>query len=88
MRFFHTDGGFFRSLDIREVRIDYITHHVTGFLGYARLMRARDDAGRSAGRRERSEAAEAISLSERNRRPPARRRSPSGIALAHGVHGS
>jgi hypothetical protein len=46
LRFVHTDGGFFRSLDVREVRIDYITHHVTGFLGYARLMQAR---GRGAG---------------------------------------
>jgi hypothetical protein len=44
LRFFHTDGGFFRSLDVREVRIDYIDHHVIGFLGYARLMRAREHA--------------------------------------------
>ncbi len=49
LRFLHTDGGFFRSLEIREVRIDYITHHVTGFLGYARLMQARE-AGRKTAR--------------------------------------
>ncbi len=56
MRFFHADGGFFRSVEVREVRIDYITHHVSGFLGYARLMRARERAARPSGRWEEREA--------------------------------
>ncbi len=41
LRFFVPDGGFLRSQEIREVRIDYIMHHVLGFLGYARLMSKR-----------------------------------------------
>jgi hypothetical protein len=41
LRFFEADGGFLRSRELREVRIDYIMHNVLGFLGYARLTRER-----------------------------------------------
>jgi hypothetical protein len=37
LRFHDRGGAFVRSLDMPEVRIDYIVHNVTGFLGYARL---------------------------------------------------
>jgi hypothetical protein len=37
LRFHDRSGAFVRSLDMPEVRIDYMMHNVTGFLGYARL---------------------------------------------------
>ena len=46
LRFFQPDGGFLRSLEVREVRIDYLMHHVIGFLSYARTYaRARERRG-------------------------------------------
>ena len=37
LKFYDRGGAFVRSLDMPEVRIDYIMHNVIGFLGYARL---------------------------------------------------
>jgi hypothetical protein len=37
LRFYDRSGAFVRSLDMPEVRIDYVMHNVTGFLGFARL---------------------------------------------------
>jgi hypothetical protein len=37
LRFHDRGGAFVRSLDMPEVRIDYIMHNVIGFLGFARL---------------------------------------------------
>jgi hypothetical protein len=37
LRFFHPSGAFVASVERPEVRIDYITHNLLGFMGYARL---------------------------------------------------
>lgn len=39
LRFYHPSGAFVHSLAKPEVRIDYIQHNVTGFLGYAHIAR-------------------------------------------------
>ncbi len=39
LRFHDPSGAFIHSKARPEVRIDYITHNVIGFLGYARMMR-------------------------------------------------
>jgi hypothetical protein len=44
LRLLEPGGGFLRSQQVREVRIDYIMHHILGFLGYARLTQQKAPA--------------------------------------------